>query len=114
MDLFCCLKVQIVLNNFNIKKPKQKQQHPRSIMSLLPLSSDESKSTAVMLHLIHVVQYAIVHLNPGKTPFITANQPLDATLKQCQWEWPDDVGEDNFFSDGGLQIEMNIMKLICQ
>ena len=65
---------------------------------------------------MHVVRCANAHINPGQMPFITADQPPYATLKQSQWERPDDVGEDIFFFVlvGWLHIETKMLKLIGQ
>ncbi len=90
-------------------------EHPISIISLLPLFGESSHSPAMMLHGMHVVRKVTEHLNPGQTPFITADQPLYAILKQCQWEWPQDVGEDKFVVlMGGLHLEMTIMSMLGQ
>ena len=65
--------------------------------------------------MLHVVRNAINHLNPGQIPFITGGQPLYAIMKQCQWEWPDDVGEDKYVVlMGGLHLEMAVIKILGQ
>ena len=67
----------------------------------------------MILHAMHVVRNVVEYLNPEQTPFITADQSLYAILKQCQWQWPNNVAEDKYFVlMGGLHIEMNLMKLL--
>ena len=54
-----------------------------------------------------VVQQAVHHLNPGQVPVLTLDQPLYATAKQIQWNWPSGYGEDKFvILLGGLHLEM--------
>ena len=93
------------------KLPEQK--HPVSSVSLLPLFYENAHSAAMMLHGMHIVRDAIQHLNPGQTPFLAGDQPLYAIMKQCQWTWPDDVGEDKYVvMMGGLHLEMTTMKML--
>ena len=52
-----------------------------------------------------VVQQAVHHLNPGQVPVLTLDQPLYATAKQIQWNWPSGYGEDKFvILLGGLHL----------
>ncbi len=91
------------------------QTHPKSIVSLMPLFYENAHTPAMLLHGMHVVRDAVNFLNPGQTPFITGDQPLYALMKQCQWQWPEDVGEDKYVVlMGGLHFEMAITKTLGQ
>ena len=69
----------------------------------------------MMLHGMHAVRNAINHLNPGQFRFITGDQPRYAFMKQCQWQWPDDVGKDKYVVlVGGLHLEMAVLKMLGQ
>ena len=57
----------------------------------------------------------LAYLNPNEIPVITADQPIYAVLKQIQWQWPEQYGENklNFvIIFGGLHIEMAALKSI--
>ena len=58
-----------------------------SIGSLLPLFPDDSKSMAMILRAMEVVQQAVPHLNPGQVPVLTLDKPLYAIAKQMQCNW---------------------------
>ena len=88
-------------------------ENPPANVSLMPLFYENSHSTSMMLHGMHVVREAIRYLNPGQVPFITGDQPLYAIMKQCQWQWPEDVGENNYVVlMGGLHLKMAFMKML--
>jgi len=56
------------------------------------------------------IRDAVMLLNPGQVPVITADQPIYATAKQIQWQWPEDYGERHFLiMFGGLHIEMTAL-----
>ena len=58
------------------------------------------------------IRDAVRLFNPGQVPVITADQPIYATAKQIQWQWPEDYGESQFLiMFGGLHIEMTVF---CQ
>jgi len=51
------------------------------------------------------IRNAVRLLNPGQVPVITADQPIYATAKKIQWQWPEDYGESHFLiMFGGLHI----------
>ena len=89
-------------------------QPPRNfdvtIISLLPLFPDDSKSVATIRHSMDVINRAVEHLNPGQVPVLTVDQPLFAIKKIIQWNWPESYGEDKFVVLlGGLHIEMETL-----
>ena len=60
-----------------------------------------------------VIKKSVEFINPGQTPVITADQPLFALLKQAQWTWPNQCGEDKFVIVlGGLHQEMAAYKVL--
>lgn len=89
--------------------------NPKSTVSLLPLFHEVAHYPSMILHGMHIVRAVTEYLNPGQTPFMTADQPLYAIMKQLQWEHPNDVGEDKFLTYmGGLHIEMVTHKMLGQ
>ena len=67
----------------------------------------------MVAHCMRVIRKLIQHLNPTKTPVITGCQPVYTLLKQVQWQFPNDFGEEHFFVGmGGLHIEMAMLSLI--
>ena len=60
-----------------------------TIITLLPLFPDDSKSVAMIRHPMAVIQRAVEFLDPGQVPVLTVDQPLFAIAKRIQWEWPD-------------------------
>ena len=55
------------------------------------------------------IRDAVRLFNPGQVPVITADQPIYATAKQIQWQWPEDYGESQFLiMFGGLHIEITV------
>ena len=84
-----------------------------SINALLPLLRDQAHSVATIKHAMDKIKEAVIFLNPGQTPVITADQPLYSLAKQIQWHWPHKYGEDKFvIMFGGLHIEMTALKSI--
>lgn len=74
--------------------------------ALLPLFQE-----AMIRHSMDVVRNAVEHLNPGKIPILTFNQPLYVVAKQILWKWLQKCGEDQFVvMSGGLHIEMTALK----
>ena len=56
-------------------------------------------------HVMDKIRNAVMLLNPGQVPVITADQPIYATAKQIRWQWPEDYGESHFLiMFGGLHI----------
>ena len=83
------------------------------ISGMFPLFSESSNSLAMMRHSMMVIKKSVDFVNPGQTPVITADQPLYALLKQSQWTWPDQYGEDKFVIVlGGLHQEMAAYKVL--
>ena len=62
---------------------------------------------------LYRIQKAIHKLNPGQCPGVAVDQPLFATVKQIQWHWPNQFGEDKFvILMGGLHIDMAALRLL--
>lgn len=92
----------------------QKRSHPFevSISAMMPLWRDQAHSVAMIKHAMAKVRDTVAFLNPGQTPFLTADHPLYALAKQIQWKWPE-YGEDKFvIMFGGLHIEMAALRSI--
>ena len=84
-----------------------------SITALLPLLREQAHSVATVSHVMDKVKETLTYLNPDQIPVITADQPIYAVLKQIQWQWPEQYGEDKFvIMFGGLHIEMAALKSI--
>ncbi len=66
------------------------------ISALMPLLRDQAHSVATVRHVMDKIRDAVRLLNPGQVPVITADQPIYATAKQIQWQWPEDYGENKF------------------
>ena len=74
---------------------------------------ESAHRVAMIRHSIDIVNNAVQHLNPEKTPVVTFDQPLFALAKQIQWKWPEDYGEDKvsvMFS--GLHVSMAALKTL--
>ena len=68
---------------------------------------------AIVIHCMRVIRKLIQHLNPTQIPVITGDQPVYALMKQVQWQFPNEFGEEHFFVGmGGLHIEMVVLSLI--
>ena len=81
------------------------------ISALMPLLRDQAHSVATVRHVMDKIRDAVRLLNPGQLPVITADQPIYATAKQIQWQWPEDYGESHFLiMFGGLHIEMTALR----
>ena len=63
---------------------------------------------------MHAVRAVIEYLNAGQTHSITGDQPLYTLIvKQLQWEFADDVGEDKYLvMMDGLHLEMVTEKML--
>ena len=80
---------------------------------LLPLFLESAHTVAMIKHSMDVVRNAVEYLNPGQTPVVTFDQPLFALVKEIQWKWPQDYGEEKFVVlFGGLHIEMAALKTL--
>ena len=83
-----------------------------SLTALLPLFEEQSKSVAMIRHSMNMIKASVDMLNPGQTPVVAFDQPLYATAKQIQWNWPNLYGEDKFVMFGGLHVEMAAFKIL--
>ena len=67
----------------------------------------------MVAHFMGVKRKLIQHLNPTQIPVITGDQPVYALMKQVQWQFPNELGEEHFLVGmGGLHIEMAMLSLI--
>ena len=83
-----------------------------SIAAILPLLWEQAHSVATVRHVMKVKE-TLTYLNRDQIPVITADQPIYAVLKQIQWQWPEQSGENKFvIMFGGLHIEMAALKSI--
>ena len=61
----------------------------------------------MVAHCMRVIRKLIKHLNPTQIPVITGDQPVYALMKQVEWQFSNEFGEEHFFAGmGGLHIEM--------
>ena len=40
------------------------------------------------------IKETLAYINLNQIPVVTADQPTFAVLKQVQWQWPEQYGED--------------------
>ena len=67
----------------------------------------------MIAHCMRVIRKLFQRLNPTQIPVITGDQPVNALMKQVQWLFPNDFGQEHFFiGTGGLHIEMAILTLV--
>ena len=79
----------------------------------LLLFLDSAHTVAMIRHSMDVVKNVVEHVNPGKPPVVTLDQPLFALAKQIQWKRPETYGEDKMVvMFGGLHIEMAALKTL--
>ena len=84
-----------------------------SIISMLPLFQEDSKSVSMIKHALNLVMNCINFLNPFQTPAAVLDQPLFALAKKIQWTWPGEMGEDHLVVlMGGLHIEMVMLEIL--
>ena len=77
-----------------------------SIAAISPLLCEQA-------HSVMEVNETLTYLNTDQIPVITDDQPIYAVLKQIQWQWPEQSGENKFvIMFGGLHIEMAALKSI--
>ena len=87
---------------------------PPSITGILPLFHHSTTDPSMVLHAMRTIKSSIEHLNPGQTPVVTGDQPVFQVLKQLQWKYSDELGEDNFFvMFGGLHLEKQSLIVIA-
>ena len=59
-----------------------------------------------MKHAMLLTMQGTQFLDPGQTSVLGADQPLYAIIKQLQWQYPDELGEDKLVvMMGALHIE---------
>ena len=67
----------------------------------------------MIAHCMRVIRKLFQHLNPTQIPVITDDQSVYALMKQVQWLFPNDFGQEHFFiGTEGLHIEMTILTLV--
>ena len=78
---------------------------------MVPILSDDSKSTATIKHLLDVLIKSIHYLNPNQTAVISFNQPLYTLAKKFQWFQPTAYGEQKLvLMIDALHIEMVMLR----
>ena len=74
---------------------------------------ESAHSVATIKHSMDRIKEATHVLNQEQTPVMAVDQPLFASAKQIQWQWPESYGEDKFVvMFGGLHIEMAALKVL--
>ncbi len=87
--------------------------HPITINALLLLFYESAQTVVMVRDGMEVVCQAVEHLNPGKTPVLTMDQPLYILAKQIQWQWLNIHGEDHYMiMFGGVHIEMIVCRVL--
>ena len=67
----------------------------------------------MVAHCMRVIKTTIHSINPGQAPVITGDQPVYDLMKQVQWQFPNEFGEDKFvIMMGGLHLEMAMLSVI--
>jgi hypothetical protein len=89
---------------FSRKESENSAVQPNKCISiLLPVLNYNINSPSVVRHVTSIITNIVCKLNP----VITADQPVDAILKNLQWAMPEACGESKIFVMlGGLRIEM--------
>ena len=81
--------------------------------SVLPLINESINSFAMAKYCMTVIQKVVHKVNPGKILVMTADQPAYALLKQIQWKFSKDFGEDALIiMMGGLHIETAMLHVL--
>ena len=80
---------------------------------ILPLINECINSPAMVKHCMTVIQKVTHKVNPGQIRRITVDQPVYTLLKQIQWKFSNDFGEDSFITMvGGVHIEMAMLHIL--
>ena len=67
----------------------------------------------MVAHCMRVIRKLVQHLNPTQIPVLTGDQPVYALMKQIQWQFFTEFGEEHFFAGmGGLHAEIPMLSLI--
>ena len=86
---------------------------PSSISVMLPLFNEEAASPSMTKHVMSLVKKTIAHINPTQVPVLCGDQLLYALIKQIQWSYPQEFGEDKFVALlGPLHIEQVCYKTL--
>ena len=81
--------------------------------SVLPLINESINSLAMAKYCITVIQKVVHKVNPGQILLMTADQPAYALLKQIQWKFSKDFGEDALIiMMGELHIETAMLHVL--
>ena len=85
----------------------------KAITTLLPVFREHANTPTMIHQAMLLIQQQTKYLNPGKTPFMTADQSLFALAKEIQWFKPDVLGENKLLVlMGDLHTEMTFMKCL--
>jgi hypothetical protein len=79
----------------------------KASVGVFPLLYEKASSISTQKHAMLVVKKATDFVNPGQTAVIVGDCPLYAQQKKCQWQFPEEVGEQKIVCIlGFLHIEM--------
>lgn len=79
---------------------------PPAEIGVYPLFPYKAASASSMKHAMQITMQGTEFLNPGQTSVLGADQPLYAIIKQIQWQYPEELGEDKLVAMmGALHIE---------
>ena len=68
----------------------------------------------MILHTMNLVQKAANHVNKGKIPVITADQPLFAIAKLIQWRLKEYVSKTTFHHEQTTGVQEKLAKNVKQ
>ncbi|CAH3022098.1 unnamed protein product [Porites evermanni] len=98
--------------SWSVYHASKRSSHPQTDITF-PLFREDSKSPAMVRHVIDVIRKAVEFLSPGQVPAIACDQPLYAITKLVQWNFPEFYGEPKLFAMfGGLHIESGAWKTL--
>ena len=100
-------------SGFHASNSQNSDEVKPCVSAIMPPFAKSSKSVGMLVHSLNVIKKATNHINPNQKPIAEADQPIFATLKQIQWNFPDEYGESEFIiMMGGLHIEMCALSLL--
>ena len=80
---------------------------PRARVGIFPVLYETASSMSMQKHVMLISKKATDFINPGQVPVIVGDCPLYLQQEQCQWKFPDEVGESTMVCFMGfLHIEM--------
>ena len=67
---------------------------PAAIIGVCPIFPDKVTDPGLLKHAMKLTKDGIAFLNPGQTPVLGVDQQHYPVMKQIQWTYPDELGED--------------------